>query len=51
MREMKHVTWPTRRDAARMTFVVISICVAATLFLFLVGWAAEALGALLWGGA
>ncbi len=51
MREMKHVTWPTRRDALRMTTVVIALCVASTLFLFLVGWAAEALGALLWGGA
>jgi preprotein translocase subunit SecE len=51
IREMKHVTWPTRKDATRMTGVVIALCLMITVFLFVVGLGMEFVGNLLWGAA
>ncbi|MBX3096858.1 MAG: preprotein translocase subunit SecE [Fimbriimonadaceae bacterium] len=35
MREMKHVTWPTRHETARLTGVVLSVCAALAFLLWL----------------
>lgn len=34
-REMKHVTWPTRKETVRLTGVVLSVCFLIIIFLFL----------------
>jgi len=31
--ELKKVTWPTRRDAIRLTLMVIAVCVVVGIFL------------------
>lgn len=36
-REMKHVTWPTRKEATRLTGVVLAVCFAAVLLLYGLG--------------
>jgi preprotein translocase SecE subunit len=34
-REMRHVTWPGNKETTRLTGVVITVCVAIIIFLFL----------------
>lgn len=36
-REMKHVTWPTRKETTRLTGVVLAVCFAAVAILFGLG--------------
>jgi preprotein translocase SecE subunit len=35
MREMKHVTWPTRHETMRLTGVVFSVCAGLAVLLWL----------------
>jgi preprotein translocase subunit SecE len=36
-REMRKVIWPSRAETARLTYVVIAVCVIFVLYLFLFG--------------
>lgn len=37
-REMKKVTWPSRKETNRLTFVVLSLVVACAVMLSVMGW-------------
>lgn len=51
MREMKHVSWPTRGEAFRLTGVVLGVCVMLALALLALSYIIELLlGALGIGG-
>lgn len=43
VREMKHVTWPTRHEAFRLTGVVLGVCGLLTLLLYSFSFAVEQL--------
>lgn len=36
-REMKHVTWPTRKETIRLTGVVLAVCFFVVVFLWGIG--------------
>jgi preprotein translocase subunit SecE len=36
--ELRHVNWPTRKEALRLTFIVIGIAVGLALFLGAFDW-------------
>ncbi|MBS1721560.1 MAG: preprotein translocase subunit SecE [Armatimonadetes bacterium] len=40
-REMKHVTWPTRQEAIRLTGVVLGVCGMLALILTAASWVLE----------
>ena len=51
IREMKHVTWPTRQEALRLTGVVLAVCVLIAVMLTLLSLGFETiLGAIGIGG-
>lgn len=43
MREMKHVNWPTRQEATRLTGVVLGVCVLLAVVLTGLSFALEML--------
>jgi preprotein translocase subunit SecE len=40
-REMNKVTWPSRKETNRLTFVVLSLVVIIAVTLSLMGWASD----------
>lgn len=40
-REMKKVSWPTRKETTRLTSVVLSLVVLVAVMLSLMGWASS----------
>lgn len=49
-REMKKVNWPTKKEANRLTFVVLSLVVSVSVMLSLMGWASHVLVSLVTKG-
>ncbi len=49
-REMKKVTWPTRKETSRLTVVVISLVVIIAVMLSLMGWVSDGLVAIVTKG-
>ena len=50
VREMKHVTWPSRQESMRLTGVVLAVCVMIVLFLTVLSVAFDGLFRILFRG-
>jgi preprotein translocase SecE subunit len=49
-REMKKVSWPTKKETNRLTMVVLSLVVTVAVMLSLMGWASHVIVALITKG-